>query len=388
MFGKVVLLDPHDGVRADPYLNHKALNYMFVQKKIIVPEKERKKERKSTLSYHRLLKEHSVSIVLDLTDADSLPLLEATNNAGVSYLNTSLNTETMTTFEIVSNVYKRRKTFNKASHILCAGMNPGIVNMWVRHGIEHYGVPQEIVHFEYDTSRICGKRHPLITWSIHEFLMEAVLWPGGVMQGKDAVKYFYPNALENGIDMKPILQPLFTVDKYPKGFPVLHEENVSLAQRYNIPSKFVYAINMETMKALISRYEKTGKVNHHDLVLADNVTAVLEGADSIGVLLEYSDKKVYYFNTLPNIAIIGSNATYTQVAIGVCAALFTLVFDKLKNGVYFVEDLYHTHFKDYMFDNMRVQHFVFKKQHGHLALEKYVPEIKFKRNYHLQHIYL
>ena len=388
LFGNVVLLDPNNAVCSDPYLDHKALNYVFVQKKIIVPEKERKKEReRSTPAYHRLLKEHSISIVLDFTDADSLPLLEATNNAGVSYLNTSLNTETRTTFEIVSNVYKRRKTFNKAPHILCAGMNPGIVNMWVRHGIEHYGIPKEIVHFEYDTSRICGKHQPLITWSIHEFLMEAVLWPGGVMQGKDAVKYFYPNALENGIDRGPILQPLFILDKYPKGFPVLHEENVSLAQRYNIPSKFVYAINIETMKALINRYEKTGKVNYRDLVLADNITAVLEGADSIGVLLEYPDKKVYYFNTLPNIAVIGSNATYTQVAIGVCAALFTLVFDKLKNGVYFVEDLYGTHFKQYAFDNMRVQHFVFKKQKSRLVLEKYVPELKVKRNKLSQYLY-
>lgn len=376
----VVLLDPNKEVCVDPYIDHRALKYSFLKRKITVPEKEQ--------DYVRLLKEQNIDIVLDLTDADSIPLLEATNKAGVSYLNTSLNTETMTTFEIVSDIYKRRKTINKAPHILCAGMNPGIVNMWVRLGIEQYGVPKEIVHFEYDTSQISGKHRSLITWSIHEFLMEAVLWPAGLMRGKDKVKYFYPNALENRVALKPVLQPLFPLKKYPEGFLVLHEENVSIAQKYNIPSQFVYAINMETTKNLLALYKQNKKVDTKDLVLGDNTTRVLEGADSIGVLLEYPEKKVYYFNTLPNVAFIGSNATYTQVVIGVFAALFTLVFDKLKNGVYFVEDLGETHFKYYAFDNMRVQHFVFKKQKGHLALEKYVPEIKFKRNHHLQHVYL
>ncbi|MDP3640746.1 MAG: hypothetical protein Q8R53_06140, partial [Nanoarchaeota archaeon] len=84
---------------------------------------------------------------------------------------------------------------------------------------------------------------------------------------------------------------------------------------------------------------------------------------------------------------IGSNATYTQVAIGVCAALFTLVFDRPKNGVYFVEDLYNTQFKDYMFDNMRVQHFVFKKQKSRFVLEKYVPEMKVQREKQVLHIF-
>ena len=114
----------------------------------------------------------------------------------------------------------------------------------------------------------------------------------------------------------------------------------------------------------------------------------LEGSDNIGVALDYKDKRVYYFNSVSNTSMIGTNATYFQVAIGVYAALFTLLFDKLKNGVHFVENLYHTHYKNYVFDNMDVREFVFQKRKNKFSLLSYNPMIKMNKNHNFKHVYV
>lgn len=383
LFNKLILVDKNKKVLSDLYINHKELKYLFIKKEIKLPEKEKE--------YLNLLRKHRISIVLDITDMDTIPIIEATDKAGISYLNTAMNDNKMVVTELIFNVLKRKNEFNRAPHILCTGMNPGIVNMWVQHGIEKFGVPKEIVHFEYDTSVNCNGWIPTMTWSKHEFLIECIRDPSGKMLGRNKVKTLYPNALENRVKMESFLKPFIELERYPEGFTVLHEENVTIAQKYNIPSQFIYAVNIKTMDRLIKLYEKTKKVSLNDLIQSDNRKEVLEGSDNIGVYLEYPKKRIYYFNTIPNIAIIGTNATYTQVAIGIFAAIFTIIFDKVNNGIHFVEDLSNTHYKYYLFDNMRVQEFVFKKKgikSKQLILEKYTPEIKIKRKHHLSHVYV
>src|SRR3989344_2603642 len=268
-------------------------------------------------------------------------------------------------------IFSKRKKWNNARHVLCSGMNPGNVNMWVRHGIEKFGVPQEIIHFEYDTS-MSRKGKALITWSVHEFLVEDVRDPGGMVLGRDKGKLLYPNALAHQVDMKPILSAILKLETYPKGCPVVHEENVTIGFKYDIPSKFIYAVHPKTMEAMMKIYKKDKNIHIKDLQKGDNLTTILDGSDNIGVLLRYKNKKVYYFNSIANTSVVGTNATYTQVSVGVFAALFTLLFDKLKKGTYFVEDLYDTHYKYYMFDNLRVQEFFFNGN----KLRKYTPEVK------------
>jgi len=267
-------------------------------------------------------------------------------------------------------------------------MNPGNVNMWVRYGIEKFGVPKQLIHFEYDTSKVAKKWHPMMTWSVHEFFVEIVRDPSGISLGRGKVKKLFPNALENRENMKYILKPIMPLKDYPEGFTVLHEENLTISYKYDVPSKFIYAINPQTMRNLINLYEKTKAISKSSLEMCDNRNELLDGADNIGVILEYPDKRVYFFNTIPNIATIGTSGTYTQVAIGVFAALFTLMFDKIKPGVYFTEDLYGTYFYSFLFDNMRIQEFIFKKKHKKLSLMHYDPMVKIKRNKHFNHLYI
>lgn len=100
LFDRLVLLDKDKKILSNPYLDHKRLNYIFLQKELKLPEKEKE--------YLEILKEYRIDIVLDLTDADSLPLLEATDKAGVSYLNTSLNAEKKTVSDLVFEVLAKK----------------------------------------------------------------------------------------------------------------------------------------------------------------------------------------------------------------------------------------------------------------------------------------
>lgn len=374
LFNKLILVDKNKKLLDNPYLGHKNLNYTFIHKEL-------KSGRMN--EYQTILKKHKINIVLDVTDALTIPIIKATNQSGIDYINTSINDDDKTSPESISEIFAARKSWKKARQILCAGMNPGIVNMWVRHGIEKHGVPEEIIHFEYDTS-MGRKWKAIITWSIHEFLQEDVHDPGGVVLGRDKIKWLYPNALMHQVDMKPILSPILQLEKYPKGCLVLHEENITIGHKYDIPSKFVYAIHPQTMQALLKTYRKEKKVARKDLQLADNLKNVLDGSDNIGVLLKYKNKKVYYFNSIANTSVVGTNATYTQAAVGVFAALFVLMFDQLKKGTYFVEELYDAHYKHYMFDNMRVQEFVFNSG----KLKKYTPEVKLLHKNGLGHLYM
>ena len=381
-FNKLILLSSKNRIKSNNHLEHEKLNYIYVEKRIDPYDKK---------DYREILRKYKIDIVLDLTDIDSIPLLEATNDFGASYINTSLNADNKTVVDLVFDIYPRKEKLNKATHILCAGMNPGIVNMWVRYGISKFGVPKEIIHFEYDTSKIqkpFKSKELTITWSPHEFLVENVRDPSGVALGRRKIKPMTPNAISHHEDMMPLLKPIMKLKKYPKGFIVLHEENLTLSYKYNIPSRFVYSIHDDVMGSMVKIYEKGGKISEENFTVIKNIESPLEGSDSIGVILDYGDKKVYYFNSINNASMIRTNATYFQVVIGIFAALFTLLFNKLKKGVYFTEDLFNTNYKDYVFDNMRVQEFIFKKKNGKLKLISYNPTISPTETFDFKHIHI
>ncbi len=383
LFGSLILLDRNKKVLEDIYIDHTRLNYVFIQLELNLPGDQD--------AYHKILKDHDIHIVLDVSDMDTIPFLESTNAAGVSYISTGMNDDHQDIQDLIISAFERKKSFDKAPHILCSGMNPGNVNMWVQYGIEKFGVPKELIHFEYDTSKVAQKWHPMMTWSVHEFIVECIKDPGGVILGRgtEKVRKLLPNALEHRKNMRSVLEPIMKFKEYPEGMLVLHEECASLAQKYDIPSQFLYAINPKTMALLVKLYERDGHINREELELGDNTHEILDGADNIGVILDYDDKKVYYFNTISNTAVIGTNATYTQVVVGIFSALSVLIFDELKPGAYFPEDLFDTCYRHFMFDNLRVQEFVFEKQDsGHLKLSSFNPMIKNRQTESYRHLYI
>jgi hypothetical protein len=368
-FGRLLLLDRSDRVRSDRFLEHRRLDYRFIHRRLRWPE--------DRVSYQELLRRHRIDIAVDLTDMDTLPVLAATDAAGVSYVNTSLNDSRRGVTELVAAFHPVRDRIRHAPHILCSGMNPGAVNAWVCHGVRRYGVPEEIVHFEYDTSTPADRWRPVVTWSRKEFLTETAWEPTGlVMNGEPVI---YPaTALERREDMAPYLKPLVPLPVYPKGFLVLHEENLTLGRRFGVSSKFLYAIHPKTTDYLVRRLRRRGRLRLSDLEVANNTSIPLDGSDRIGVCLEYPRQRVFYLHTLDNGAALGTNATCAQVAVGVYAALFTLLEGRLAPRIHSAGDLYDTIYPHVVFDNMRVEHFVFARRKRSLALRRHVPALRLR----------
>jgi hypothetical protein len=352
MFGKLVLLSGTGDIRKSRTIDHKRLRYVPVRKMLNIPR--RKKE------FMDILKRYGIDIVLDLTTMDTMPVLRATDEFGASYINTSMNIENSASYPLVFKLFEKRGFENNA-HIICTGMNPGVVDMWTRMGIEEHGVPDSVVFFEYDSSVIASGWRPMITWSRKAFIEEVSIERSAVMLGGDRVRLSKGNALMNRADLSGMMGRMMGVGRYPRGFVVPHEECASIAIAYGIPAQFIYAINQDTMDALVDIYKRKGKIEKDDLVLGDNIKHPLEGEDSIGVMLDYWDKQVYYFNSTRNRDQKGTNATCAQVAVGVLAALNTVAKRRLSHGIHFVFELHGTGYGRFVAETMKIRKHIFRK---------------------------
>lgn len=360
-WGRLVLLDQNAAMLSNPHLDHARLDYQFIHRPLSLPQDQG--------FYRALLRRHQVDLVLDLTDLDTLPILRSTDAAGVSYVNTALNDAHRGIADVLDQVQKAAEITPRAPHILSSGMNPGIVNIWVWQGCRHYGTPSQIVHFEFDTSTPTTGWRPVITWSRKEFLAETVWEPtGSVIRGR--LDLLASPALAHRESLKPVLEPVMRLPAYPRGFLVLHEENLLLGRKLQTSSKYLYAIHPRTMDYLATRWRERGTVAIDDLEIADNTTVPLTGADTIGVCLDYPAHRVYYVHSLANSHVRGANATCTQVAVGVEAALRTIRSEPLEPRIYFASDLYDTVYSQHVFQNLAVAHLVFEKKATALALKR------------------
>jgi len=368
-FGKLLLLDKNGRLLNDPHLDHRRLDYIFVRRRLTLPRDRR--------WFDRLLHRHHIDIVLDVSTHATLPVLAAADASGISYLNTSLNDENLEVGDLVEQLYPHRHHPRRAPHILCAGMNPGVVNLLVHHGVQHFGRPRQIIHFEYDSSTPVDGWRPLVTWSKHEFLMETTWNRTGHYDGK-AVRQDRANAVERRVPLRPWLAPIMAADHCPKGFLVLHEENITVGRALGLPSRFIYALHPQTMNYLDERYRQNGTLHEQDIELGDNITQRLDGSDLVGVCLDYPRQRVYYINRLPNSAVIGTNATCAQVAIGIFAALFTLLYARLEPRLYFIGDIHGTLYRRFAFANMRIEQFVCVRRKGRWIVRQHIPELRVK----------
>lgn len=366
-FGNLLLLDQDDSLFQDRFVEHDRLNYQFVRHRLQFPQ--------DTAWYHQLLRRHRIEIVLDVTDMDTLPVLSVTEAAGVSYVNTSLNDANRGIADVLAVLHPTRHQPRRAPHILSSGMNPGVVNIWVWDGFTRYGVPDEIVHFEYDTSMTADKWRPLITWSRKEFLTETASDPTGLV-ADGRVRVFPTNALAQRENLRAIMEPVVPLPSYPDGLLVLHEENVKLGLRLGTSSRYVYAIHPRTMTYLIHRWRQRGCLSVGDLEIGDNTSLSLEGSDTIGVCMKYPRRRVYYVHSMANRDVTGTNATCAQVAVGVHAALLTLLREPLSPRLYFPTDLYDTIYRNFIFRHLRVEHYVFAERNRLLVLQKHLPEMQ------------
>ena len=349
--GKLLLVD-----RRDPWVDDRVpdLNGEFLKAAIDV---DRHRD-----DYLGLLKAHRIDTVIDLSVNETRAMLAATDRAGVSYINTGVANRPGENFsEVVLDLVDRRMASWNVPHILCSGMNPGVVNMWVRRGIEKFGVPRNIVHFEYDTGEPMNGGVPVIAWSRETLVDEIVNDPAGYVEGRNKIRLVQPNPLKNRVSMEDVLRPIMTLADYPRGFLLLHEETITLGHGYDVPSRFLFSLKTETMDYLEEVYDKEKEIPLETLALGDNRTVLLKGEATVGVCLEYESARVYFFNTTAQGEVPGVSGSCRQVAAGLHAALWTVTDGPLEKRLYFVEDLLGTTCERLMMSNLPMQELVIKK---------------------------
>jgi hypothetical protein len=349
--GRLVLVDQQDPWVDEGVLSFRELHCEFVKATVDV-DKHRD-------DYFGLLKTHRIDMVIDLSVDETRAMLAATDRAGASYINTGVANRPGENFsEVVLDLVNRKTDSWSAPHVLCSGMNPGVVNMWVRKAIETSGVPKSIVHFEYDTGEPVNGGAPVVAWSKETLLDEIVNDPAGYVEGRNKISLLGSNPLKNRISMEEVLRSIMRLSVYPRGFLLLHEENITLGQEYDVPSRFLFSLKTETMDYLEGVYDKTGKIPPDTLALGDNRKVLLKGEATVGVCLEYESTREYFFNTTAQGAVPGISGSCRQVAAGLHASLRTVIDDPLEKRVYFVEDLLGTTCERLMMANLPVQHVI------------------------------
>lgn len=339
-FSSVVLIDRDDSITKSKFISHDTLDYIFLQRTIT--------NENITDILSEIAKEHNSTIVLDVTDYDTKPILSAANSLHLSYLNCSFNdmdSDSMKGFLNSVKVFSEK--YNNTSHILSLGMNPGVVNHLIIKGVLEEGIPNDFVEIEYDSGRPTKDRGtPFIGWSKKQFLNEAV-WDKTSFCGKDG-KYVQVEepaifCLEN---TEEYIKPIKKMSEYPMGMIVAHDEIITMSNQLEIPGKFVYSIHPTSLKRL-QDLAKKGDIEEKDIIFMDNVNLAVEGSDFIGVWLNYHDKRVCYYVEVEHPSVEGSNATLYLVAIGVLAGLLSFIEKPInENGVFSVSILNNDNYID------------------------------------------
>ncbi len=334
-FAHLVLIDRTDSFLRSKFHDHEKLSYTFITKEMTPENCEQILED--------VIGEYSIKYILDITDADTEPVLSVADRMGVRYLNCALNP--LPTVDVfVEEIDKLRKRYTNEKHVLGLGMNPGIINHFVLKLVQEYGVPNEFIEIEYESGKANIERDkPFITWSPSQFLTESVLINTGLSHDGGVFHELDTNALSTTVDTREYLEPIKQLDRYPRGMIVPHDEIIMLSYDLKVPGKFVYALHEDSFNKLVDVAHLTegGRFTASDqMILEDNVHTPLDGSDCIGVWLYYDDKKVCYYMDVPHQEHVGTNATLFLVAVGTLAGLLDLMSDtSLPNGVHFVSDL-------------------------------------------------
>ena len=315
------------------------------------------------------LRSTNTKLVVDVSWADTVEMLECCNSLGVSYVNTALENEMidenidkyygfplMERFHIFN---KHKHTFTNMKGIIGSGMNPGVVQWMALELMKLHPQhpPRACYIVEHDTSffqdgNLAKKNELYTTWSPDCFLEEAIMsYPMLVSHHTPLFLYEDVYALEFKVTLG---------NKEFYGCLMPHEEVYTLGQLVDMESGFLYKINDHTTNLIRDNLEDVDVIWDFKLNVLDPSIHPLTGEDLVGVLLVFDDKEAFMYNVLSNKEIYEkyrTSATYFQVACGIYSAIATLLLDSLPNGVFYVDELllntnskYGTYLKHYMKD--------------------------------------
>lgn len=314
------------------------------------------------MNYHQFdlkdkeqLKNHltstNTSIVIDVSWADTVEMLQCCDQLGIKYINSALeNTfiddheEQFAGFPLIERIHhfeKHKDTFKNTTAIVCSGMNPGVVQWMAFELMKQHSDEKPLGCYivEHDTSFFKKKSQAkkdviYTTWSPECFLDEAILCYPMFMKNRTPL-FLYENVYD--IEFKVTLGK-----KTFYGCLMPHEEVYTLGKLYDMESGFFYKVNDHTTKIIREHLDDSDILWDFEMKILDPLEAQLTGEDLVGVLLVYRDKERYIYNVLDNECIFAqykTNATYFQVACGIYASLSVLLLDQIPSGVYYVDEL-------------------------------------------------
>jgi len=301
-------------------------------------------------TFKRHLIDTGTALVVDVSWADTLKMLECCNELGVSYLNTALENEsvdedpTLYGFPLTERFERfddERGRFDRLKAIVCSGMNPGVVQ-WMAWKLERMNPgrsPLACYIVERDSSfytdaSAAKPRTIYASWSVECFLDESILsYP---MFVKNQVPHYFREEVYSA-EYKVRLG-----DKEFYGCLMPHEEVLTLGMRKGWEVGFLYRVSEYTTKLIRDRLDDVDELWDWEQEIVSPENGEVEGEDLVGVLFVYEDEEKYIYNVLDSktvYPVYGTNATYYQVACGVYAAMACLCLDSVPNGVHFVDEL-------------------------------------------------
>ncbi|MCM3631252.1 saccharopine dehydrogenase NADP-binding domain-containing protein [Paenibacillus glycanilyticus] len=300
--------------------------------------------------FRQHLADTKTTVVIDVSWADTVEMLQCCDELGVMYINTALeNTmvdereelEGFTLLERYRIFEENRGRFTRVKAIIGSGMNPGVVQ-WMAISLMKqlpgelplgcYIVEQDD-SFYADPSK-AQKKTVYSTWSPECFLDEAILnYP--MLMKQHMPMFMYNDVYE--LEFKVALG-----GKQFYGCLMPHEEVITLGVAFNMECGFIYRVNEYTTEVIKANLTNANDLWNWKHQVLDPLDGELNGSDLVGVLLVYKDKERYMYNVMSNKEVFAeykTNATYFQVACGIYGALSTLLLDDIPDGVYFVDEL-------------------------------------------------
>ncbi|MEI2666651.1 S-adenosylmethionine decarboxylase related protein [Rossellomorea sp. LJF3] len=300
--------------------------------------------------FQKHLRDSKTSIVLDVSWADTVEMLNCCNELGIQYINTALenkmvddNEEEYEGFPLMERlrIFEENKSaYTNMKGIVCSGMNPGVVQwMAIERMKAMKDLPLACYIVEHDTSffqdeTIAKENCVYTTWSPECFLDEAILSFPMMMKERTPL-FLYENVYD--LEFKVTLG-----DVTFNGCLMPHEEVYTLCRRFNMEGGFLYKVNDHTTTLIRNNLDDADKIWDYPMETLDPGKQPLIGKDLVGVLLVYKDRELYMYNELSNKEIYEkyqTNATYFQVACGIYAGFASLLLDALPNGVRYVDEL-------------------------------------------------
>ncbi|XID96192.1 saccharopine dehydrogenase NADP-binding domain-containing protein [Paenibacillaceae bacterium WGS1546] len=304
-------------------------------------------------AFKRHLDDTGTKLVIDVSWADTLSMLECCNELGVSYLNTALeNAEvdadpTLYGFPLTERYErfeKRRTEFGNLQAVVCSGMNPGVVQWmaWELTRGDPGRDPLACYIVERDTSffadpALFRPKTVYASWSIECFLDEAILsYP---MFVRDRLPHYFREEVYDA-EYKITLG-----DVQFYGCLMPHEEVLTLGTLKDWETGFVYRVSERMTRVIRDHLDNVDELWEWEQTLLDPSVGEIDGEDLVGVLLVYENEEKYMYNVLSSreiYPVYRTNATYFQVACGVYAAAACLLSGDVPRGVHYVDELLHS----------------------------------------------